>query len=216
MISPCVYALRHLANAMKKVLGTDLGTRHAPVDLTVDIEVLMHSLKDRRVYEKVSGGVLDEDDKPVADTVADGFRGLSQGTALDDYNNTFAKLQERRRMKPWVGADHSSEVESSPNNQTLVNSVPSTSNPTDSASIGPSTGDGQGSLDNSPNGDQEADSTEDIQDELTKVLEEDEETLALSTAEDVAFDMDMREMEEDEDVEDDEEEEIGLDDVLMS
>ncbi|TEB28338.1 hypothetical protein FA13DRAFT_1794076 [Coprinellus micaceus] len=136
MISPCVYALRHLANAMKKVLGTDLGTRHAPVDLTIDIKVLMHSLKDHQVYEKVSGRILDKDDKPIP-----------------------------------------------------ASSTPSTSNATEAVSSSPFTDDDLGS---SPNDDQEANTTEDTQDEPTKVLEEDDETLALSTAEDVAFDMDTQ------------------------
>lgn len=201
---------------MKKVLGTDLGTRHAPVDLTIDIKVLMHSLKDHQVYEKVSGRILDKDDKPVTDVVAEGFRSLSQGTALNDYNHTFTKLQERRRMKPLVGGDAthgSSDVENSQNIQIPASSTPSTSNATEAVSSSPFTDDDLGS---SPNDDQEANTTEDTQDEPTKVLEEDDETLALSTAEDVAFDMDTREMEEEEDVEDDEDDEIGLEDVLMS
>ena len=53
-------------------------------------------------------------------------------------------------------------------------------------------------------------------DELDRVLEKEEETLPLATADDVAFDMDTEEMEEDEEDADEDADEIGLEDVLMS
>lgn len=44
MVAPCVEVLHHLANMMNGLLGTDLDTRHEPVDLSNDIPELMRSL----------------------------------------------------------------------------------------------------------------------------------------------------------------------------
>jgi hypothetical protein len=99
MISPCVHALRNFANTIKKVLGTDIGTRHSPVDLTTDIKTLMRSLAEHDVYSVTKGRKLDDDDKPAVDVVTEGIRSLIEGSALDEYNTAFSKLQERRRMR---------------------------------------------------------------------------------------------------------------------
>jgi hypothetical protein len=49
-VSPCVEALRRLYKGFNDVLGADQGTQHAPPDLTQDIQELMKSLDDHKVY----------------------------------------------------------------------------------------------------------------------------------------------------------------------
>ncbi|PPQ87507.1 hypothetical protein CVT24_010731, partial [Panaeolus cyanescens] len=104
-ISPCVDALRHLATTMKRVLGTDIGSRHAPPDLSRDIRVLMESLKEHKVYEVEMGRKVDDDDIPVVDVIAEGMCSLLTSSALSDFNKAFVSMQERRRMRPVCGGD---------------------------------------------------------------------------------------------------------------
>ena len=50
MVSPCVEVLRELDRTFNSDLGADQGTRHAPHDLTNDIQALISSLEEHRVY----------------------------------------------------------------------------------------------------------------------------------------------------------------------
>lgn len=101
MVGPCVNVLRQLARHFNQELGSDQGTKHAPPDLSKDIDCLMSSLAEHKVYELQPGRTLDDEDKPVKDVIQVGFRNLTEGTKspLSDYNEAFRRLQERRRMK---------------------------------------------------------------------------------------------------------------------
>ena len=104
MIGPCVEVLRHLAKRMSKLLGSDQGTLHEPMDLTADIPILMTSLADHKVYEIIKGRILD-DDTPTVDVISIGLQNLTDINInpLDAYNKSFEHLQARRRLKPIVG-----------------------------------------------------------------------------------------------------------------
>ncbi|KAF9568626.1 hypothetical protein CPC08DRAFT_624950 [Agrocybe pediades] len=102
LVSPCVDMLRQLARNFHQMLGADQGTRHAPPQLSKDIESLMNSLSEHKVYEMQKGRTLDEDDQPVKDIISAGFHSLTTGakSPLNEYNEAFVKLQRRRRMDP--------------------------------------------------------------------------------------------------------------------
>ncbi|GLB40944.1 hypothetical protein LshimejAT787_0901590 [Lyophyllum shimeji] len=76
LVAPCVTALRHLANGLNDLFGDDQGTRHAPPDLTEDIETLMESLVDYRVYQIIPGRIFDEDDPPANDIITVGLQNI--------------------------------------------------------------------------------------------------------------------------------------------
>ncbi|RXW12413.1 hypothetical protein EST38_g13444 [Candolleomyces aberdarensis] len=211
MISPCVHALRHLATTMKKVLGTDIGTRHSPVDLTTDIATLMRSLAEHDVYSVVKGRKLDDDDKPAVDVITEGMLSLVEGAALEEYNTTFIKLQERRRMRPIVndeGANNSPEpsgiMTASPeiSKQSVATDVAGTAEPGhDSSQVDTEQELGENDFDDGEPGLAEG--------------EEDEETLQILTLDDVAWEMDL--IEQEEELEEDEEAaDILLKNVLES
>lgn len=102
MIAPCVNILRDLGRNFKQMLGTDLGTAHHPMDLSVDLPDLMESLDDHEVYIFKKGRYLDDDDLPVADIISVGFDNLisTKASPLNDYNKAFLSLQARRRLHP--------------------------------------------------------------------------------------------------------------------
>jgi len=102
LVSPCVDMLRQLAKNFHQMLGADQGTRHAPPQLSKDIESLMNSLSEHNVYKIQKGRTLDDDDPLVKDIISAGFHSLTTGTKnpLNEYNDAFEKLQRRRRMKP--------------------------------------------------------------------------------------------------------------------
>lgn len=101
MMSPCVEALRTLFKGFNDILGADQGTRHAPPDLTQDIQELMKSLDDHKVYEIQKGRVLKDNDL-VKDVIAVGLHNLTEGSKnpLSEYNEGFKRLQTWRRMQP--------------------------------------------------------------------------------------------------------------------
>lgn len=84
------------------MLGNDQGTKHAPAKLANDIQSLMESLDEHGVYQVQKGRTTDDDDPPVADVISLGLVQLtnSQKSPLAEYNNTFQRLQARRRMQP--------------------------------------------------------------------------------------------------------------------
>ncbi|KJA14115.1 hypothetical protein HYPSUDRAFT_122284, partial [Hypholoma sublateritium FD-334 SS-4] len=101
MVGPCVDVLRQLARHFNHELGSDQGTKHAPPDLSKDIDCLMSSLAEYKVYDLQPGRTLDDEDKPVKDVIQVGFHNLTEGakSPLSDFNEAFRRLQERRRMK---------------------------------------------------------------------------------------------------------------------
>jgi hypothetical protein len=104
MISPCVEALRQLANVVKNVLGTDIGTKHATPDLSNDIRVLMDSLAEHEVYRFKNGRTLDDNEDSTTDVISVGMDHLMRNTnsPLNDYNKAFRHLKRRRATKPVV------------------------------------------------------------------------------------------------------------------
>ena len=102
MVSPCVEVLRELDRTFNSDLGADQGTRHTPPDLTNDIQALISSLEEHRVYTIIPGRVLRGEDGPVKDVVAIGLQNLTEGAKnpLSEYNMAFRRLQMRRRMTP--------------------------------------------------------------------------------------------------------------------
>lgn len=91
MISPCVEALCQLANVIKNVLGTDIGTKHATPDLSHDICVLMDSLAEHEVYKYKNGRTLDDNEDSMTDVISVGMDHLMKGTnsPLNDYIKAF-------------------------------------------------------------------------------------------------------------------------------
>ncbi|KAH6876952.1 hypothetical protein BKA70DRAFT_1476143 [Coprinopsis sp. MPI-PUGE-AT-0042] len=216
MISPCIYTLRHLATAMKDTLGTDLGARHAPADLSKDIAVLMNSLCEHDVYATVQGRKLDSDDKPAVDVVSVGLNSLLEGSALDDYNSMFSKVQQRRRNIPivddmLVGGSISAQDTSSREPPPPV--VSNTSIP-----ASPPREDPNPDVDEEAGTDQDDDDVDgSMETELDDALELEEHTLELVNLEDVAFDMDTWDIEgEEQDEEDEEGDNLTLDDFINS
>ncbi|KAF4613503.1 hypothetical protein D9613_007562 [Agrocybe pediades] len=106
-VSPCVDALRQLARNFHAMLGADQGTRHAPADLSKDIDSLMTFMSEHKVYEVQKGRTLDEDETPAKDVIAVGFHNLTTGSKnpLAEYNEAFERLQRRCRMKPVTARD---------------------------------------------------------------------------------------------------------------
>ncbi|KAF9537318.1 hypothetical protein CPC08DRAFT_598986, partial [Agrocybe pediades] len=102
VISPCVDALGQLARNFHAMLGANQGTRHAPPNLSKDIESLMKYISDHKVYEISKGRTLDDDEAPTKDIMAAGFHSLTTGSKnpLAEYNEAFERLQRRRRMRP--------------------------------------------------------------------------------------------------------------------
>ena len=90
------------------ILGADQGTRHAPANLSNDIETLVESLDAHNVYRVQLGRVLGNDDGgPVKDAITAGLQSLTAGTKspLSEYNEAFCLLQKRRKIIPvvWCG-----------------------------------------------------------------------------------------------------------------
>ncbi|KAH7917112.1 hypothetical protein BV22DRAFT_983924, partial [Leucogyrophana mollusca] len=214
MVAPCVEVLRHLSKVMSSLLGSNLGTRHEPMDLTRDIPTLMASLKDHEVYEVKRGRVLDEDDPPVTDVVAHGLQALTDSASnpLSDFNFSFTRLQARRRLKPIVGAPspgQSSASASAPPPESESSAVPSTPS-TDGPSSGNSrTPQATAALAERPgstvarskaddNGTENVDESDDDNSEAGEFErsadDELEETLTRENAEDVSLDMDAEDM----------------------
>ena len=101
-MAPCVDVLRQLSKIFNDNLGADQGIRHAPANLTDDIQSLMESLDEHNVYRIQNGRVLDKDDGPVKDVMGVGLQNLVEGNKnpLSEYNEAFQRLQRRRKMTP--------------------------------------------------------------------------------------------------------------------
>jgi len=99
-ISPCVVALGDLQKTLNDTLGGDQGTKHAPPDLKEDIESLMSSLDEHKVYQIEKGWMVKEE--VVKEVVGLGLQNLMAGekNPLNKYNAAFRRLQIWRKMKP--------------------------------------------------------------------------------------------------------------------
>ncbi|KAJ7868794.1 hypothetical protein B0H14DRAFT_3084033 [Mycena olivaceomarginata] len=79
-------------------------TKHAPTDLSTDIELLMGSLAEHEVYEIKGRVFADGDGSPTPDVITDGIQQITDNTSnpLTEYNAALLKLQARRRLLPLV------------------------------------------------------------------------------------------------------------------
>lgn len=182
MIAPCVSLLRELATKMREMLGSELGTRHAPANLSRDIATLMASLRDHEVYQ-VKGRVFAEGDgTPVVDVISSGFEQLASGETnpLSDYNTAFTALQTRSRISPLLASELDSTEPSLPDATYLC---PRAQSPT--ASDHGSTGSEGPNSDSDTSVDEPTDFAH-----MLNEMEMDRETLLRVSAEDVALDMD--------------------------
>ena len=104
MVSPCVEVLQQLDCTFNLILNADQGTRHAPPDLTNDIQALILSLEEHRVYKIIPGRVLAGGNEPVKDVVAVSLQNLTEGAKnpLSEYNTAFHRLQMQRCMTPMT------------------------------------------------------------------------------------------------------------------
>lgn len=101
MIGPCVDILRQLTMQINNDLGSRQGSRHSSPDLSRDIQELVKSLREHRVYVPEPGRVIESDKSTVPNVISVGLHTLP--TPLREYNEAFSKLRERRRMVPLIG-----------------------------------------------------------------------------------------------------------------
>jgi len=94
-------ALGDLQKTLNDTLGADQGTKHAPPYLKSDIESLMNSLDEHKIYEVQKGRML-RTDEIVKDVIVVGLQNLTSGlkNPLSEYNSTVQRLQKRRNMTP--------------------------------------------------------------------------------------------------------------------
>lgn len=100
-MSPCADILRQLATEMNSTLGSRQGSKHHKPDLSKDIQVLIKSMRDHRVYEILPGRTIEDENAEVPNIVAQGL--LQLHGPLREFNAAFLRSQERRRMVPLVG-----------------------------------------------------------------------------------------------------------------
>lgn len=219
MIAPCVNVLRQLGRNFKQMLGSDLGTAHHPMDLSVDLPDLMESLDDHEVYTFKKGRHLDNDDLPVPDIISVGLNELHSGklSPLKDYNMAFQRLQARRRLVPLVDVVLDDSTMSDPNPDPNVDPAPmvppimSSPHPpycpmplVQPPSTQPTTNRTDKVDDHDFDGLEEFEDDDDVE-ELGEFLEsfddDAEPSLSLETAADVSLDMDAEDVRDDSDVE---------------
>ncbi|KAH7921361.1 hypothetical protein BV22DRAFT_1049687 [Leucogyrophana mollusca] len=168
-----VYILRQLETSISGALGSKQGNHHSAPDLTEDIDELMGSFSHHNVYKKELGRAFDDGDLPTADVVEAGFVALSWGmnSALNEYNNDFKTLQQRRRVKPLVPTRNQTNPDHSGTQQQSCVTFDEDISDSDSDSDGEGAEDAQSSL------------VDDLQTGTKPALD-------LVTADDVALDMD--------------------------
>ncbi|KAG6908630.1 hypothetical protein DXG01_003955 [Tephrocybe rancida] len=206
-VAPCVTALRNLANGLNHMFGDDQGTWHAPPDLTEDIESLMSSLEEYKVYHVVQGRVLEDNEQPTVDIISFGLSNMMDNSKspLTEYIKNFTSLQNQRRKTPIIIPSSST----TPSNSNSVSGTPSMPNPDpiqlaqpQPTSDTPSYLQPIGTAVNGASGDVEPDDesdyggNEDMTTELAQILNDIENgyiepTLTRDEAEDVSLDMDM-------------------------
>ncbi|KAH9911535.1 uncharacterized protein BXZ73DRAFT_93356 [Epithele typhae] len=101
MISPSVITLRHLTTKMNAFLGDKTGNKHASPKVFLDIASLQESMETHRIFVIEKGRVLTGMKKPVVPNAVDvGFEATPG--PLEDYNQTFKRLQVRLRRIPLL------------------------------------------------------------------------------------------------------------------
>ncbi|KAF8972750.1 hypothetical protein BDZ97DRAFT_854933 [Flammula alnicola] len=222
MIAPCVNILRDLGRNFKKMLGTDIGTAHHPMDLSVDLPDLMESLEEHEVYMFKNGRYLDEDDLPATDIISAGLNDLLNGktSPLNEYNAAFTRLQTRRRLIPLVNGQGTDSLDITPPTSTLpvCATIPSEAiqqpaeNDPDTDESESSDGEDSDAINEDTDSENEDDGDPEIDDEdIGEFLRSFEDTtedssLCLNSAADVSLDMDAEDLGLDEDVFDDDNE----------
>lgn len=93
-ISPCIEILRKLSAQINSDLGSHQGSKHTSPDLANDIDAILKSLREYRVYEIERGRIVEGDKASVPNVIAAGLEALPG--PLREYNAMFRKLQERR------------------------------------------------------------------------------------------------------------------------
>ncbi|KAJ7622305.1 hypothetical protein FB45DRAFT_992097 [Roridomyces roridus] len=199
MVAPCVTALRHLSTSIINILGSDQGTKHAPPDLSTDIELLMDSLAEHDVYQVKGRRFAEGDGSPTPDVIAVGIQQLtdSSSNALTEYNAAFCQLQARRRLRPLVSTWLDSAETSEPASPVHANStsVAAPSGPVDAATdvemaVVDSRSDSGGSEESVDYFEGDDFDTEQLTAFERAMDEVDEPTLTRDSADDVALDMD--------------------------
>lgn len=202
MIAPTVEVLRRLSKMFHASLGVDQGTKHAPAELSKDIKALMDNLAHYDVYVLKEGRVFDDRSQCTPDAVEIGFHALSEGlkSPLHEYNEAFECLQMRRRMTP-VGRERTNDPtpsKSSPTTQPGTTEIKSESG-------------SESDVEQSSRGSSSAAWDDDDLEEEDRVLlkenalysgdvgegDGNEAALARRTEADVAFDMDVGEVDDD-------------------
>lgn len=195
---------------MHSLLGSYQGSKHKAPSMQADLQVLMDSLEQHRVYQLVKGRTFEGDDSPVKDTITTGLSTLK--SALDDYNKAFRARQLRFRQAPVTRTDGPSE--SSPNqpNSTLEmnpsNGVSTVHSSSEQLTVIPAT---ETSQETSVEV-EDADGSDCEQSDVggQSEAEDEEEAFECSTEDDVALDSDVES--EEEPIESDDELD-GIDDV---
>jgi hypothetical protein len=173
--------------------------KHAPPDLRSDIQSLMNSLDEHKVYRILKGRML-KDDELAKDVIGVGLQNLTTGdkNPLAEYNGALRRLQKRRNMNPVTLT-----VVQEPSELTTHPSTPQPRPSTSETSVTLSTvldevvDDDKGS--SIP---EELNEIEQILDDLETGLVE--ESLLCLTEDDVAYDMDEVLVEDDADVDSEE------------
>lgn len=101
MVSPCIDVLRRLATHINHDLGARQGSKHTSPDLQLDIQELMDILTEFGVYEKEPGRTIETDKPAVLNAVSAGLSQLAG--PLADFNSQLRRLQTRCTMTPVIG-----------------------------------------------------------------------------------------------------------------
>ncbi|KAG8699819.1 hypothetical protein FRC08_005090 [Ceratobasidium sp. 394] len=128
VISPCVEALRALAQNLNNSLGSYIGRKHTLPDLSIDIQKIVDSLDRHQVYKIQPGCTLNEKDEPTPDIKTLGLVKLMDGhlSGLDKYNKLFKSTQHLfsqpriSQMAPSVADTNNAEAAESIQDQQVV------------------------------------------------------------------------------------------------
>lgn len=115
MISPCANVLRRVAHEFYNSLGEDQGVKHRVPDLTKDIDILIASILEHKVYEEVPDRTFADDKSSPVDILSKGYGILAHGVPRDsigEFNAKFIKLQQRAAVQPLVAGPPSDASDS--------------------------------------------------------------------------------------------------------
>jgi len=171
-----------------------------PPDLRDDIESLMSSLDEHKVYQ-IQNGRMVKEEEVVKDVVGVGLQNLTAGekNPLNEYNAAFRRLQIRRKMKPVSLASLQGRSEQAPGY--VAPQPPPTPSITSPISLIPAAEEDEEDFEEGPAPEETS--------EIDRILEDVEngvadETLPRLTEDDVALDMDEIVVEDDEFIDADE------------